>query len=475
MKHEGAATQEVESDSLGHNQSNNEGQGRPNRFQLQSLRLISFLDTVATTSKGAISQHGETLHTPPKADKPRPHACTTCGRSFVRLEHLRRHERSHTKEKPFECVECTRCFARKDLLLRHQHKLHAIKSTPSLPRASRRKSVSGATASGGNRARKSSVANNGNGRPGGLGANSVRPRANTISHIDLSTFGLMDMSNANPATNRTNPLGLCGDYHHSASMSGMPDQMGSDYRGISIAMDQDFNIGGVPKFDTYAVNSMDVGNSLRAAPAVAGFSGVDLDPLFNPRATINPAQLHFGGIASKTSKDVMMPQMSPFQNSQSTIEEHDDFRWMRNWTMRGMSFCINGNENAVDESSPSRISSGDRPGDFSKTSNIAVMPIRNGLTWSQQCLQPQSPLSAGPSQMQVLGADLPKLDAPRTMSPSSMLDSTPTADKHFHQMIMQRNMQQQAQRQTQYHQAPSLQQEGGHGAQDHLFHFQGGR
>ncbi|KAH8599870.1 hypothetical protein B0O99DRAFT_466636, partial [Bisporella sp. PMI_857] len=57
-------------------------------------------------------------------DKPRPHVCGTCQRSFARLEHLKRHERSHTKEKPFECPECARCFARRDLLLRHQQKLH---------------------------------------------------------------------------------------------------------------------------------------------------------------------------------------------------------------------------------------------------------------------------------------------------------------------------------------------------------------
>lgn len=60
-----------------------------------------------------------------KTDKPRPHVCATCTRSFVRLEHLKRHERSHTKEKPFQCPVCERCFARRDLLLRHRQKLHA--------------------------------------------------------------------------------------------------------------------------------------------------------------------------------------------------------------------------------------------------------------------------------------------------------------------------------------------------------------
>lgn len=59
-----------------------------------------------------------------KTDKPRPFLCPICTRGFVRQEHLKRHERSHTREKPFLCIFCGRCFARKDLVLRHQHKLH---------------------------------------------------------------------------------------------------------------------------------------------------------------------------------------------------------------------------------------------------------------------------------------------------------------------------------------------------------------
>lgn len=61
-----------------------------------------------------------------KTDKPRPHVCSVCTRAFARLEHLKRHERSHTNEKPFQCAACGRCFARRDLVLRHQQKLHAL-------------------------------------------------------------------------------------------------------------------------------------------------------------------------------------------------------------------------------------------------------------------------------------------------------------------------------------------------------------
>src|SRR3984885_1665294 len=95
----------------------------------------------------AAKQNGAANGPPPKTDKPRPHVCTTCGRSFARLEHLKRHERSHTKEKPFECPECARCFARRDLLLRHQQKLHMTNTTSSRPRNGRRESASSASAS----------------------------------------------------------------------------------------------------------------------------------------------------------------------------------------------------------------------------------------------------------------------------------------------------------------------------------------
>lgn len=60
-----------------------------------------------------------------KTDKPRPFLCPICTRGFVRQEHLKRHQRSHTRERPFLCILCGRCFARKDLVIRHQQKLHA--------------------------------------------------------------------------------------------------------------------------------------------------------------------------------------------------------------------------------------------------------------------------------------------------------------------------------------------------------------
>lgn len=75
--------------------------------------------------KIASTKSAKSIKSNKSAAKPRPHVCSICTRAFARLEHLKRHERSHTNEKPFQCAACGRCFARRDLVLRHQQKLHA--------------------------------------------------------------------------------------------------------------------------------------------------------------------------------------------------------------------------------------------------------------------------------------------------------------------------------------------------------------
>ncbi|PYH95723.1 C2H2 transcription factor [Aspergillus ellipticus CBS 707.79] len=56
--------------------------------------------------------------------------CQRCSRSFARLEHLQRHDRSHTKEKPYLCDKCPKSFTRKDLLARHERLAHGAAHGP---------------------------------------------------------------------------------------------------------------------------------------------------------------------------------------------------------------------------------------------------------------------------------------------------------------------------------------------------------
>ncbi|KAK5990108.1 Transcription factor MST12 [Cladobotryum mycophilum] len=50
------------------------------------------------------------------------HSCPipTCGRLFKRLEHLKRHVRTHTQEKPYVCPVCSKAFSRSDNLAQHK-------------------------------------------------------------------------------------------------------------------------------------------------------------------------------------------------------------------------------------------------------------------------------------------------------------------------------------------------------------------
>jgi transcription factor STE12 len=50
------------------------------------------------------------------------HSCPipTCGRLFKRLEHLKRHVRTHTQERPYVCSLCNKAFSRSDNLAQHR-------------------------------------------------------------------------------------------------------------------------------------------------------------------------------------------------------------------------------------------------------------------------------------------------------------------------------------------------------------------
>ncbi|KAF1962224.1 DNA binding regulatory protein-like protein AmdX [Byssothecium circinans] len=287
---------------------------------------------------------------PPKTDKPRPHVCGTCSRSFARLEHLKRHERSHTKEKPFECPQCTRCFARRDLLLRHQQKLHQQGAASTRPRPGRRESTTGLPPNSTGRVRKSSVASSVGG-PGGAVSSAMRPRANTISHIDPGALNNLLAQHNGPMGR--NPVGHPGHSHHN-SLSGMNGPSTFDYRGMSTSIGQHH---GLPKLDTHL--GLGMGGGLRTAP-IPGFGPDDfeLEKFFGSSgSTINPNQLHHfnGGMAVQTP---FTSFGNPFANN--TAIEEDDFAWSAGLDSSMM--FAGANENAVDESSPSAISTASQSG-----------------------------------------------------------------------------------------------------------------
>jgi len=293
---------------------------------------------------------------PPKTDKPRPHVCGTCQRSFARLEHLKRHERSHTKEKPFECPECTRCFARRDLLLRHQQKLHQTTTPSSRPR-NRRESASGA-APGASRVRKNSVAGPSATAAAAANAASMRPRANTISHVEHVQM----MAAANAQVARAMPHQT---HSRHPSLAGLPMHHNLDHGfGMASAMVQRGVAHGLPKLETHSIAGLDFNTGLRTAPALAFNNEFEFDQfLFGPPtgSTINPNALHYSDSPPSMALDPMSPFAHGLPDMGTNQHMDDGFDWLTGFEHQ-MSFNNGPNETAVDGSSPSAISTTSQSG-----------------------------------------------------------------------------------------------------------------
>ena len=370
--------------------------------------------------------NGNAAFPPPKTDKPRPHVCGTCGRSFARLEHLKRHERSHTKEKPFECPECTRCFARRDLLLRHQQKLHMTTTPSTRTKGGRRESTtsnSGTTVSG--RVRKNSTANN----AGTSAANgSMRPRANTISHVDNTTLGMLAAANAT-AARQGNGLNAG---HNQFGSHGLPGPGGFSFRGMSTAAGHHGNPHGLPKLDTHVLNH-DMSSGLRTAPPFGDFGGEFgmENMLFGPGTTINPAQLHFTdsphSLVFDTPTSPLNQAFPGLPPAQAMLDEEGNFEWMHGFDHH-MSFD-HGNENAIAGSSPSAISTGSRSGISEVMLDGSNNSAQNPGLW-------QNPVSSHSqivptSLMEISGAVFPELLPPESLSQLTFQDHLGGNDQYF--------------------------------------------
>ncbi|KAI5240440.1 hypothetical protein E4T43_06124 [Aureobasidium subglaciale] len=362
---------------------------------------------------------------PPKTDKPRPHVCGTCGRSFARLEHLKRHERSHTKEKPFECQECKRCFARRDLLLRHQQKLHFTNNPSSRPKNNRRESTSGPV--NGGRVRKGSIANAGT----GAGNAGGRPRANTLGHLDLGSLGLMGVV-APAEAQRPSHASMA---HHRMSMSNAQQRPSNlDLHGINNMTHS--GMGQQDGFDLSRVDThtshIDFGEPLthvHTAPAYTGMQHSDLEQLFTPGGnTINPAQLHFAASTAPQSVNLQSFHMNQFD----LFGQGDDFAWMRDWDSQLQPHT---NNEAIDQSSPSQFSTTSQSG-YSETVTDGPFHINvSQAGWNPNDMQ--ALMTPGALNLDILGTGLPSIDPPvNTISPHNLHDPSATADSKLDALMM---------------------------------------
>jgi len=364
----------------------------------------------AQTTKPDPSQSTNTAFPPPKTDKPRPHVCGTCQRSFARLEHLKRHERSHTKEKPFECPQCARCFARRDLLLRHQQKLHQQGATSSRPRSGRRESTTGLPPNPSGRVRKNSVASS---VSGAVASATMRPRANTISHVDPTALHSL-LASHNASMGRG---GHPGHSHH-ASLSGLPGPSAFDYRGMSTAVGSHGQMNGLPKLDTHL--GMGLGGGLRTAPIPSfGPEDFDLDKFFGTSgSTINPNQLHFNA-----GMGAVQPPFNLFANPFASAIDEDDM-----WTadLANPMVFPGPNEPLGDGSSPSAISTNSQSG-FSEAMVDGSGQSTSTPMWHQPLANHTTINPAGFS-LDAMAPVFPELMMNNTVSPKDLADQGAQAD-----------------------------------------------
>ncbi|KAI1326708.1 DNA binding regulatory protein AmdX [Xylariaceae sp. FL0255] len=385
-----------------------------------TITVNTAANAASNTKAAQVPSAGAVPFPPPKTDKPRPHVCATCQRSFARLEHLKRHERSHTKEKPFECPECARCFARRDLLLRHQQKLHQSTTPSSRPRNRRESTSSTATAQ--SRARKNSVANAAANNTVSTPSAAMRPRANTISHVDGAHMQMIAAANASVARNQqqqaqqqqTQQQHIPHAHHHHhnrhASLIGLPmHHMDHPFAGMSSVMGLRGMNHGLPKLETHGLPTMDFNTGLRTAPPLAFQPDFDFENMLfgSQGSTINPNALHYN--ESPMSLDPTSP-FGPSMADMSTTQHVDDsFDWLTGFDHQ-MSFNTSQNENAIDGSSPSAMSTTSQSGISDVMldgSNHATVPATTSSIWQPTLMGP--PQMGPPFSLDMNGAVFPDL------------------------------------------------------------------
>lgn len=170
----------------------------------------------------------------------------------------------------------------------------------------------------------------------------MRPRANTLSHVDAGTIGML--ANSGASFNRQ----FAANHNHHNSISGMPSGPGFSYRGMST-----HHAAGLPKLDTVGL-PMDLSGGLRTAPPYSGFGNEFPMGFSSSGSTINPHALHVSDMGIDPS--MSFQQMFYSNNMPHGMNEEDTaFDWMARGFENQMTFT-QGTENAIDDSSPSAMS-----------------------------------------------------------------------------------------------------------------------
>ncbi|KKY23964.1 putative c2h2 transcription factor [Phaeomoniella chlamydospora] len=138
---------------------------------------------------------------------------------------------------------------------------------------------------------------------------------------------------------------------------------------------QHSHVPGLPKIETHGL-PMDMSGGLRTAPAFGSFP-TDFsfpDLCFDQGNTINPAQLHFGGGSPGAGTNSPYQQMFSGMSATQLMEEENNYDWMSGFD-NTLSFA--NNENAIDGSSPSAMSTNTPEGMNEGTMDASHLGITN--------------------------------------------------------------------------------------------------
>jgi hypothetical protein len=246
----------------------------------------------------------------------------------------------------------------------------------------------------------------------------MRPRANTISHVDGAAMHLIAAANANVARNAV----ASGPHGHSrhASLVGLPMHGDYSFGGMSTAMNQRGLGQGLPKIDTNAFNPVDFSSGLRTAPIVGGMAP-DFDfegLLFGPGSTtINPNALHYNDSPQSMAIDSASPfhQNFPEMNAGHSFDEN--FDWMNGFEHQ---LNFGSNENAIDGSSPSAISTASQSGISEVMLDGSNNPtVTSGAMWQHSMMAPMM-TPHPPFSLDLSGSGFPDLMNGGPMSPHSL-------------------------------------------------------
>lgn len=249
----------------------------------------------------------------------------------------------------------------------------------------------------------------------------MRPRANTLSHVDTATLGML--ANPNTTFSRTLPSGFS-----QRQFAGTDDVSHFQFRNST---GHHHSFPTLPKLETGL--STDLTGGLRTAPPFGGFGaefGVNSFAFGATSAnTINPHALHWHGmqgVGMDGSASPFQQYYGNFMNGSAIQDDENNLEWMAQGFENQMTF-VHANENAIDDSSPSAMSTNSpaQTSDLMLDGNPSIaqsIHAASNQTWQNHAIG-QGQMVNSPSNMEVTSTAFSEmLPAPAgTISPKSLL------------------------------------------------------